>query len=70
MFYILWIFFIYCVDIAKNRAAPSNVSSIEELAMLRSLSEYIFETFAKPKAVESVRKNMIDAAIAVHGSKK
>ena len=54
-----------CTEIAKARATGSNVGSIEELAMHRSLSEYLFQTFSKPNTVETVRKNMIDAALAV-----
>jgi hypothetical protein len=57
------------LEIAKKRAygsstAASRGPSIEELAMHRSLSEFLFQTFAKPNTVDAVRKGMIDSAIA------
>lgn len=65
IYVMLWYGMLCCTEIAKARATASNVGSIEELAMHRALSEYLFQTFAKPNTVESVRRNMIDAAAAV-----
>lgn len=53
------------LEIAKTRGSSSNITSTEELAMHRSLSEFLFQTFAKPNTVKIVRENMIDAALAV-----
>lgn len=58
------------LEIAKARASANNVSSTEELAMHRALSEYLFHMFGKPNTVETVRNSMIDAAIALRSGPK
>lgn len=49
----------------NSRARAQASSSVEELAMHRVLSEYVYKMFSKPDSVLSLRNDMVTAAIDV-----